>query len=161
MVVKIQLIKMGHPADIFLEQPSASCMCAICHDVLREASALTCGHTHTFCNECIDALMSSGGNRACPNCRMPVASASPNYVVRDIINAICASNALSGTLNESGGDDNAHVGCSWTGQIQNLKDHGDKCKLKIINCSAEGCQHTCMRKYMEDHLSSTDGRICT
>ena len=43
---------MGHPTNIFSPEPSTSCICIICHEVLELASSLKeCGHT--FCNECI------------------------------------------------------------------------------------------------------------
>lgn len=175
---------MGHPTDIFLEQPSASCVCAICHDVLRDASSLNCGHT--FCDECIKALTGSGnGSSVCPNCRVPVANAHPNYVVRDIIDVMqvrCPQwNSVGGSGGDEGNDDgeNDATGgeggsnsnkrkrddddgssrCTWTGQVQNLKSHDDECELKVISCGLAGCQHSCMRKDMDGHRSGTAGTV--
>lgn len=173
---------------MFVERPSGGCICAICHDVLQDASALNCGHT--FCNECIKSLGGGAGGKVCPNCRVAVTSSNPNYAVRDIIDAMQVRCPLNLGV-DGGGDDNSNGdsyhdheegnadgggnacskkrkrdndgdvprGCSWTGQLQNLRDHEGICGFKVISCSVEGCQHSCMRKDMVEHLSGTAGAV--
>ena len=71
---------MGYSTDIFASGPSEGFICAICHDVLKDAFSLNCGHT--FCGGCIDALP---WDPSCPNCRVSVTSSNPNYAMRDVI----------------------------------------------------------------------------
>ena len=131
---------MGYATDIFSSEP-AGCICAICHDVLKDAVSLkNCGHT--FCDECVKSCRTSSNNPSCPNCRAEMTSSNPNYVVRDIIDAMevkCPD----------GGDK-----CEWTGHLKDLELHGNTCIYKTTECSVEGCNHTCQRKDMDDHLSN-------
>ena len=61
---------MGYSTDLFTTEPAAGCICAICHDVLKDASSFVeCGHT--FCNSCINASLMND-NDSCPNCRAEV-----------------------------------------------------------------------------------------
>ena len=44
--------------------------------------------------------------------------------------------------------------CNWKGPLKDLKRHEDhECGYKTITCSIVGCEHTCLRKDMESHLS--------
>ena len=144
---------MGYATDIFFsEPPASSCICAICHDVLKDASSLSgCGHT--FCDECINMLRLTN-NPSCPNCRVAITSPSnPNYVVRDIIDTMKVR-CPNGT------------GCGWSGQINDLPAHEKACLLpmyrklkadedryerKLIECREEAA--ALMR-----HMELTQGR---
>lgn len=49
--------------------------------------------------------------------------------------------------------------CNWTGRVDALDRHGSTCIYKTIECDVEGCNHTCQRKDMADHLSDTDVKL--
>lgn len=135
---------MGFSTDMFLSEPSDSFICVICHDVLKDAVSINCGHT--FCGECIDNVNHASNNASCPNCRAVLRDFNPNYVVRDVIGKMsvrCPDGAE----------------CGWTGQIMDLCVHGNACMLSTIKCNVQGCNHTCQRKDMADHLSSTAGML--
>jgi len=132
---------MGHSTDIFLNKPADTCICAVCHDVLKEASSLNCGHS--FCTECIDSL-NLMDSPSCPTCRADITSSNPNYAVRGIIDALDVSCPYGG------GE------CGWNGKVGELQSHGDICMFKVIECGIEGCTHTCKRKDMAAHRSSNE-----
>lgn len=139
---------MGFGTDIFTSEPAASCICAICHDVLKDASALNCGHT--FCEECIASVLEREVERndpKCPNCRANITDHKPNYTVKDLINGLTVRCPDGGTE------------CNWTGRVDALEVHGSTCIYKTIECDVEGCNHTCQRKDMADHLSDTDVKL--
>ena len=74
-----QISLMGHPTNIFSPEPSPSCICIICHEVLELASSLkACGHT--FCNNCIETSFQD--SNLCPTCRV---ESSKYYFARDFI----------------------------------------------------------------------------
>lgn len=135
---------MGHSTDIFLNDPADSCICAICHDVLKDASSLTdCGHS--FCAECINSLYFNSSELSCPTCRTAVTgSTNPNYAVRGIIDALEVSCPDGGTE------------CGWLGKIGELESHSSECLYKTITCGIEGCTHKCQRKDMDAHRSSNE-----
>ena len=131
---------MGYSTDKFCSTPADSFICAICHDVLKDACALNCGHT--FCAECIASCRASSNNPSCPNCRVTVTSSKPNYVVRDVIGEL--------TVNCPDSKE-----CEWRGQVKDIDSHGNTCMFKTIVCDVEGCNHMCQRKDMGDHTSNT------
>ena len=132
---------MGYSTDKFCSTPADSFICAICHDVLKDACALNCGHT--FCAECIESCRASSNNPSCPNCRVVVTSSNPNYIVREVIGGLSVRCPDSEE-------------CEWNGQINDIDSHGNTCMFKTITCEVEGCDHTCQRKDMADHASNTD-----
>lgn len=154
---------MGHPTDIFIELSSNNCICAICHDVLEDASSLKeCGHT--FCDACIRDLESHSS--PCPNCRAVVRGANANYILRDVIESmqVRCPDAEDGNSNKRKRDENdreetANSGCNWKGQLKDLKDHESVCGYKIVPCTVDGCTHTCRRRDIESHLSSGTGMM--
>eukprot|EP00985_Skeletonema_marinoi_P010827 scaffold5074_cov132-Skeletonema_marinoi.AAC.4 len=70
-------------ASSSLPDESSSFFCAVCLDVLKDASSYrTCGHT--FCDGCISECLAA--NPTCPTCRKPVhTGCNPNYSLRDIL----------------------------------------------------------------------------
>jgi len=137
---------MGYPTDIFLNEPADSCICAICHDVLKEASSLSCGHS--FCTDCIQSLRYNLLESSCPTCRADITgSTNPNYAVRGILDSLDVS------CPHGGGE------CGWKGKVGELQSHGDVCMYKTITCGIEGCTHTCLRKDMNAHRSSNEALL--
>ena len=130
---------MGYSTDIFSSEPAEGFICAICHDVLKDACSLNCGHT--FCTECIDTCRASSNNPSCPNCRVMVTSSNPNYAMRDVVGSLALKQCPD---------------CDWTGQLKDLESHENTCAFRVVMCDVEGCNHTCLRKDMKDHTSNTN-----
>ena len=129
---------MGYSSDIFSSEPSESCICVICRDVLKDASSLNCGHT--FCAGCLVTCRTCS-NPSCPNCRKVLTGSHPNYVVRDIIGAL--------EIKCPNSDE-----CNWTGLVKDLERHETTCMYQTMTCDVEGCDHTCQRKDMRDHATN-------
>ena len=169
---------MGHPTDIFLSKPDDSFTCAICHEILKDASSFKeCGHT--FCDECI-SFVTNRLDPKCPTCRKLVNTGSnPNYLLRDIIDKLevkCPEEVeespaakrlkTTGENNESNSENNDAVDyeysgcCGWRGTVSGLKHHmTNECLLATVMCGVEGCTHTCQRRDMEAHRSSQQGMM--
>ena len=154
---------MGHPTDIFSPGPSTGFICAICHDVLKDASTFReCGHT--FCDDCITDCL--GHNNSCPNCRVVVTGSNPNYALREIVESLpvncpewCNSKKRKRDEEDDDQDVAAIAGCDWKGQLKDLKDHEKVCDFKIVACNVNGCEHRCKRKDMASHHSSPTGMM--
>lgn len=145
---------MGHPTDIFSSEPPSSCVCAICHDILEDASSLKeCGHT--FCDVCMKDCLEH--NPSCPNCRVAVTGSNPNYPLREIIETMQVSCPEWTDEDDDESGNKRKRGCDWEGTIEGLKVHENVCKFKVIACNVDGCGYTCKRKDMESHHSSTMG----
>ena len=54
--------------------------------------------------------------------------------------------------------DNVDRGCKWTGTVGTVKDHVDKCRYTMVQCSkkckVEGNDFSLMRKYLKNHLTT-------
>ncbi|KAL7439211.1 hypothetical protein ACHAXM_006625 [Skeletonema potamos] len=159
---------MGHPTDIFLSYPDDTLICAICHEVLNDASSFKeCGHT--FCDGCI--LECLAVNPTCPTCREYVHTGSnPNYALRDIIDKLevrCPeeleerpAKRLKSTGDNCDDNGDEYSPCDWRGTVSGLKKHvADECLLATMSCGEEGCQHMCQRRHMEAHRSSQKGMM--
>ena len=151
---------MGHPVEIFTSPPPDSCICAICHDVLKDAVGINCGHS--FCEECAKACLSSG---SCPNCRADFTSYVPNYTTREFIGSMavkCPHGQVESSKRARGNDGEAvsseNEMCDWTGKCQDLQTHENVCQIKIVECSIDGCYHKCRWRDMASHLSG-DGFV--
>ena len=150
---------MGHLTEIFSSPPPDRDICAICHDVLKNAVSMKeCGHT--FCETCADACIQT---RTCPNCRVAVTGTNPNFHARESIESmdvICPNgNSDQGTVQANSrrrGNDGEIVQderCNWKGHLKDLENHEESCTFKIIPCAVDGCNHLCRRKDMDAHLS--------
>ena len=142
---------MEYSTDIFLPEPPESCICAICHDVLKGASSFNCGHT--FCSLCVDEVLRQS-SPSCPNCRAVVATSNPNYVVKEIIDGLIVRCPYDGSNNDDEMGD-----CGWTGQVKDMESHGRLCDYKIIECNVKGCTHYCQRKDMHIHTDDMDVKL--
>ena len=45
---------------------------------------------------------------------------------------------------------------NWSVKCKDSQNHKKLCKLKMIKCSIDGCNHKCRRKDMNKHLSGYD-----
>ena len=161
-------LAMGHPTDIFVPELSSAFVCAICHDVLKDASTFReCGHS--FCRSCITNYLAvqTLARVACPNCRTAVTGSNPNYALREIVESMPArcpewisSDAARKRKREDGGNEaTATAGCDWQGLLKDLKSHESKCPFKVITCNVVGCNHKCQRRDMASHHESSAGTL--
>lgn len=155
---------MGYPIEIFTSPPSDSCICPICHDVLKDAvSFKNCGHT--FCDDCVRRLGHNAHimcmTEICPTCRIEIGPIDyvPNYIVRDMIESLkvgCLreNNRTNKCVKTNDGEflPNTRNRCTWTGRCADLHTHDDVCPFQIVSCVFQGCYHQCQRKDMNDHL---------
>jgi hypothetical protein len=164
---------MGYPVEIFTTSPPDSCICPICHDVLKDPICFKeyCGHT--FCDECAQKHLDKDKDedieqKSCPTCRKHVTGTVPNFFARETIGALevkCPTQIDHGE-NDSNkrarGNEGEVVpasdGCGWVGKCESLHDHEKVCQFKLVTCEIEGCDHQCRRKDMASHLS--DDIIC-
>ena len=151
---------MGHHVEIFTSPPPESCICAVCHDVLKDAVGINCGHS--FCEECAKVCLPT---KACPNCRADFTSYAPNFTTREWIGSMPVK-CIHGhdeqdeeARKRARGNDGEVVvaasnsGCTWSGKCQDLQTHENTCQFKIVTCSIDGCNHECPRRDMAAHLS--------
>ena len=62
------------------DQLSPSCTCMVCLDVLYDPVTLPCGHS--LDQGCLQKVLDSRGQRACPTCRAPLPAEVPAISVQ-------------------------------------------------------------------------------
>ena len=153
---------MGHPIDIFALEPSPSCICIICHEVLELASSLKeCGHT--FCNNCIETSFQD--SNLCPTCRVESSCSIPNFFARDTVDELqvmCNPEAHQGNNkrkrdDDDDDDDDIDNHCNWKGPLKDLKNHKKHCSYRQVCCPVDGCTWLCLQKDVDSHLTSSMG----
>ena len=170
---------MGYATDIFSPAPSASCICAVCHDVLKDAISLNCGHTfcasvrlfvllvkvHIMCTkfllsvpsflfillkQCIKSIIRNSWGRTDP-------ATCPNCRV------VVASSNPNYVVREIIDELQVHcpnsTECNWMGRVKDLQGHDNTCMYKVIECNVEGCTHTCERKDIDNHSSDMNVKL--
>ena len=106
----------GYSRRLFVDKIPDDLICALCQDVVRKPlQTKCCGQV--YCKVCINRLPRIvRGMLGCPHCREKlevfVDKRAENFVNNMKIFCI-----------------NAKGGCSWMGQLTNLKNHLDNCKL--------------------------------
>ena len=119
-----------------------------------------CGHS--FCGECANACLSRG---SCPTCRTAVSGTVPNFLMRELVNALIVNcphrgvdGSESGSEHRRGNDSEMIVqdSCTWTGTCEDYPNHEAVCEYKVITCGVGGCNHTCSRRDMNKHLTGSE-----
>ena len=106
----------GYSRRLFVDKIPDDLICALCQDVVRKPlQTKCCGQV--YCKVCINRLPRIvRGMLGCPHCREKlevfIDKRAENFVNNMKIFCI-----------------NAKRGCSWMGQLTNLKNHLDNCKL--------------------------------
>jgi hypothetical protein len=106
----------------------------------------TCGHT--YCSACIDKLLSGGGNKTCPGCRMSVSRA-------DVVVAPAISLEVQGAKIHC---PNYHEGkgCNTTMAIgknqSNVHVHLKQCEYEKVQCVE--CKEEMERRLLGTHANS-------
>ena len=159
---------MGHPIDIFALEPSPSCICIICHEVVELASSLKeCGHT--FCNNCIETSFQD--SNLCPTCRVETSGCIPNFFARDTVDEVQVMCNPEAHQDDDDGnkkrkrddddddddDDDIDNHCNWKGPLQDLKNHKKHCSYRQVCCPVDGCTWLCLQKDVDSHLTSSIG----
>ena len=106
----------GYSRRLFVDKIPDDLICALCQDVVRKPlQTKCCGQV--YCKVCINRLPRIvRGMLGCPHCREKlevfIDKRAENFVNNMKISCI-----------------NSKRGCSWMGQLTNLKGHLDNCKL--------------------------------
>lgn len=67
--------------------------CQICHRLLYEPYALSCGHT--YCYSCLSQWLGGGRKKTCPDCRTVITQQpTPSYLVRELVLIFVGRSAL-------------------------------------------------------------------
>ncbi|EMC91107.1 hypothetical protein BAUCODRAFT_45712, partial [Baudoinia panamericana UAMH 10762] len=67
--------------------------CQICHRLLYEPYALSCGHT--YCYSCSSQWFGSNRKKTCPDCRAVITQQpTPSYVIREMVLIFASRNQL-------------------------------------------------------------------
>lgn len=125
-------LTMGFSDELFETPPSQHLICAVCHDVFRDASMLRCGHT--FCHNCIIKTLSraAAGSCRCPICRVPtygVKDISPNLITRQLISDL-PMRCVQGEYRRQR--------CGWKGTVAQWTAHCAKdCPNQDLRCNLE------------------------
>ena len=120
--------------------PPDELLCMVCHHVAKEAHQVECCGK-IFCKTCITEV--NGRMGICPNCR----KASPKIFsdlrsVRDVKRLMVAC-------------ENEEKGCGWSGAMESYETHKEECGFKEVQCPNLGCSETVLRRFLEEHLSSS------
>lgn len=88
---------------------------------------------------------------------------NPSFIVRDAIGSmeVKCLNGVDESNKRARGNDGEAVpssdGCNWSGKCEDLQNHENVCDFKMITCSIDGCNHECLRKDINEHLSGGGG----
>lgn len=130
---------MGHRIEIFSSPPPDSCICTICHNVLKDPSSFNENCRHTFCDEYAQECLP---RKCSPTCRKQVSGTTPNYFARDAIwlmQVKCPNqHEVDGSNKRAKGNEGKALaalgGCGWVGKREDLQDHEKVCSFKLVIC---------------------------
>ena len=130
----------GYEYD-FVDVPLDQVICKICHNPCRDVHLTGCCGAH-FCLTCLQHLKKGTAvNKACPMCRIEKFKIFPNKQLDREIKALkvyCV---------------NRRSGCTWSGEINNMKKHiSADCLFVDIFCPSK-CGLKLKRQCVQLHLS--------
>ena len=130
----------GYEYD-FVDVPPDRVICKICHNPCRDVHLTGCCGAH-FCLACLQQLKKGTAvNKACPMCRVEKFKIFPNKQLNREIKALkvfCV---------------NRWSGCTWSGEINNVKKHiSTDCLFVDVFCPSK-CGLKLKRQCVELHLS--------
>jgi len=158
---------MGFSVAWFIETPDEEWICAICRDVFEDPVCTPCGHS--FCTACLDRSLANDDR--CPTCRTEglildeslgrncgLERAVQKFILKSTVR--CSNKAQSEFEPSSvrrrlnnGKVSTEPRACSWTGKLDDWKKHcHDECIFHVMPCSVQGCDHTCIRRDMPNHM---------
>ena len=129
----------------FVQTPSDTLICQICHCPSKEPHlSVCCGHT--FCKSCLKAAKEvMFGANACPMCRNVQFVTFPNKQTDRIIRSLrvyCC---------------NKKRGCKWQGEVNAMTSHlnnrGGGCQFQEVNCPND-CGVAYQRRYLMCHVNA-------
>ena len=128
----------------FVQTPSDTLICQICHCPSKEPHlSVCCGHT--FCKSCLEAAKGvKSVTNACPMCRNEHFVTVPNKQTDRIIRSLhvyCS---------------NKKKGCEWQGEVNAITSHlnnRDGCQFQEINCPND-CGVAYQRKHLTSHVET-------
>ena len=117
---------IGWDTTLFLDRTDAI-TCRICTCVYRDATTLSCGHT--FCDACINTRIK------CALCNEPMTDMVPDHRLQHCIMGLHVKCI--------------HTGCTVTGTLRAMKDHGLYCLDRLEECV--DCRCVVKSRYVKRH----------
>jgi hypothetical protein len=178
---------MGFPSALFAVQGAPPSRmedwdCAICHDVVDDATLCrqghTCASTHarqlccaagganapaacadasharSFCRACITEALAH--KRECPMDRQPLTATSlvPNFMLNNHLSAHTVVCLHAAAITGAAAD------CAWSGRLDSLCTHlGSTCPLEPAACQWAGCSATAARMALPAHEAGCRHRL--
>ena len=126
----------------FVDTPTDSLVCKICHFPSRDPHLSTCCG-HTFCKSClIKAKKSTALTNACPMCRTKRFTCFLNKQNERAVLSLRVRCT------------NSKTGCDWIGEVGDITGHLIKasgCKYEVVRCP-NSCGKTFERQYLVNHV---------
>eukprot|EP00741_Cyanophora_paradoxa_P022822 tig00021518_g22042.t2 len=122
-------------AALWVSPPPRALLCSICLDLFRDPSRTPCGHV--FCRECVEEWLRHSNN-GCPapgcDARISCRELQRDEFARRLVGELVVRCQYHKIFSESGEE-----GCSWTGELSDLKDHLKTCGSVLERCAFLGC----------------------
>ncbi len=109
-------------SDKQLEEHPCELICSVCLNVKCEPAS-GCAESHSFCQACIEDIVSSGRNASCPSCRGELRELRPDRIARNVIAQL----------------DIRCVYCDQVHHVEQLQAHEEQCPRRPVSCGHEGC----------------------
>lgn len=115
--------------------------CLVCQLPLKDPVQIErCGHR--LCEICVGTILRSPSPQ-CPADREPI---SRDRIFSDVA---CHRKILDAKVKCPNAD------CSWTGELRDVKRHGENCSFQLVQCINCGCHEKVLRKDVIKHVEST------
>ena len=122
--------------------PPDDLVCMVCHHVAKEAHQVECCGK-VFCKTCIMEVSERVGT--CPNC---------NKYSPKIFSDHRSSRHVK-RLKVACENFDEEMGCVWSGTLESCETHEEECGFKEVKCPNIGCSQVILRRFLEEHVSST------
>eukprot|EP01083_Nonionella_stella_P075792 206155_1 len=141
-------------------------LCAICHNVCRNARELSCSNAHLFCEQCIQEYSANSNSTTCPiDHEMNVTHQASRFVTRHIkeLYVYCPrSKLVCSKLMKHARFNNNTLFCNFQGTLQNLVEHtSHQCIFNVIACPFHliGCPTNKMYRYeLQKHINGAQNK---
>ena len=120
--------------DKQLEEHPCELICSVCLNVKCEPAS-GCAESHSFCQACVENIISSGRNASCPSCRGELRELRPDRIARNAIAQLEIRCAY----------------CDQAHRVEQLQAHEQQCPRRPVSCGHEGCGVGCAAVDLAEH----------